>query len=164
MTVKYNEDGSIEIDNGELLNDRADVENATAPLGGINEESELKRDKIRNHWSEPTHKPTDLLHICPICNVRFYGRPNKVYCMTSCKEIGKKRRQRQRKRDLRNFKPYRGKTGEVYFMCSDEKIISFVPAFNAESREKAKKYLDETHPTDKIDNDYYQQVKEVIRK
>lgn len=159
--ITYNEDGSIEVDNTELLNERADVENATAPLGGVNSESTLNNNKRRVKWHEPTHKPTDVLHICPVCNTRYFGRPNKAYCSTRCREVAKKRRQRQHKREIRDFKPHRGKTGEVYFMSNSEKI-AFIPATNAENRTKAKKYLEEAFPDP--GNDYYNQIKGVIRK
>ncbi|GAH67825.1 unnamed protein product, partial [marine sediment metagenome] len=87
------------------------------------------------------------------------------YCGTPCKDLAKKRRQRKRKRDRRDFKPNRGKAGEVYFMYNNEgrEGITFVPAFHADTRERAKKYLDDTYPVDKVD-EYYEQVKEVIRK
>jgi hypothetical protein len=41
--------------------------------------------------------------------------------------------------------------------------ITFIPAFNADTRERAKQYIENLCPEDKRD-DYIQQVNEVIRK
>ena len=176
MTVKYNEDGSInidnnDIDNSELLAQRADVdinkefEGDRGGSGGMKgrEEDILKHDKKRTNWKEPTHKATDVKHTCPVCGTRYWGRPNKNYCGTPCKEVAKKRRQRKRKRDIRDFKPTRGKAGEVYYKTKGD-IITFVPAFHADSRERAKKYLEDTYEDTEQEYDYYDQVKEVILK
>lgn len=173
MKVVYNDNGSIEIDNSELLAQRADTDINTefkgdrSGLGGMTgkEENDLKRDKVRTVWGEPNRKATDVKHKCPVCGTIYWGRPNKAYCSTSCKEIAKKRRQRKRKRDIRDFKPHRGHTGEVYFMYTKKgkESIGFVPAFSADSRVRAKKYIEDTYPDDKT-NGYIQQVNEVILK
>lgn len=175
--IEYKEDGSIEldIDNTELLAGRADVSpevkaqellDKEGGLGGIagKEEEKEKKDLKRTGWKE-AKKATDVKHTCPVCGTRYWGRPNKNYCGTPCKEVAKKRRQRKRKRDVRDFKPHRGTAGEVYFMSfvKDKEVITFVPAFHADTRIRAKKYLEDTFPTETID-DYYEQVKEVIRK
>jgi len=175
MVVTYKEDGSIEIDNdidnSELLSQRADVdinkefEGDRGGLGGMkrSEEDTLKHDKKRTGWKEPTHKATDVKHICPVCGTRYWGRPNKHYCGTPCKEIAKKRRQRKRKRDIRDFKPSRGKAGEVYYK-TEKDVITFVPAFYTDSRTRAKKYLEDTYGNTEQINEYFEQVKEVILK
>lgn len=173
INIRYIKDGSIEIDNSELLSHRADVDINTefkghrGGLGGMSggEENMLEADKRRTQWSEPTHKDTDVKHKCLVCGTNYWGRPNKKYCTTRCKEVGKKRRQRKRKRDIRDFKPYRGTAGEVYFMSfvNRKEVITFVPAFNADTRARAKKYIEDTYPPE-IVNDYNEQVKEVIRK
>jgi len=173
MPITYKEDGSFEIDNSELLAQRADVDinkefdGDRGGLGGMKgtEEDTLNRDKKRTNWKEPTHKATDVKHQCPVCGTRYWGRPNKNYCGTPCKEVAKKRRQRKRKRDIRDFKPTRGKAGEVSFMSTHEgkDIIAFVPAYYADTRERAKNYIKDTYPSDKTD-EYYEQIKEVIRK
>jgi len=184
MTVTYKEDsGSIEIDNTELLRDRADATmdkrkagerdfyntteiEAVGGLGGIEhgeEEGKLRHDKKRTGWKEPSHKATDVKHVCPVCGTRYWGRPNKNYCGTPCKEVAKKRRQRKRKRDIRDFKPTRGKAGEVYFM-TEKDVITFIPAFYADTRARAKKYLEETYEDAEKVNDYFEEVKEVIKK
>lgn len=184
--VIYKEDGGLEIDisGSELLKRRADVEKGEtekgsgefdvkpfqehrAGLGGLEggeEEKQLKQDLKRTGWKE-ARRPTDVKHTCPVCGTRYWGRPNKAYCGTPCKEIAKKRRQRKRKRDIRDFKPYRGTAGEVYFMSyvKGRGVITFIPAFHADSRVRAKKYLEDTHPPGMLDN-YNEQVKEVIRK
>jgi len=174
--VTYKE-GDIEIDlsGEELINNRADVnlEPRKAPevfrngrLGGIpgKEEDKLKSDLKRTGWNE-ARKATDVKHVCPVCGTRYWARPNKNYCGKPCKEVAKKRRYRKRIRDMKTFKVHRGTAGEVYFIYNNSKKngISFVPAFHADSRERAKKYLEDTYPADKVD-DYFEQVKEVIRK
>ena len=184
MTVTYKENGSIEIDNSELLKNRADVTmdnqegerysedvdtskaRVSGGLGNLphgKEEEKIRHDKIRTGWHEPSHKATDVKHVCPVCGTRYWGRPNKHYCGTPCKEIAKKRRQRKRKRDIRDFKPSRGKAGEVYFI-TEKDVITFIPAFYADTRARAKKYLEDTYEDTEQVNDYYEQVSEVIRK
>jgi predicted nucleic acid-binding Zn ribbon protein len=169
--VEVEENGSIDliIDNTELLNKRADIDiNDTFDKerggnGGMkgNIETDLESDKKRLKWNEPTRKATDVRHKCPVCGTHYWGRPNKDYCTTRCKEVAKKRRSRKRMRDIRDFSPYRGKAGEVYF--KDEKGITFIPAFNGDSRARAKKYLEDTY-SDKDITSYYEQIKEVIKK
>ena len=189
--VSYKE-GDIEIDisGAAELNKRADVdrrvdlepdektigdvsirefEGNKAGLGGLmerggKEEEKLKTDLKRTGWNE-ARKATDVKHVCPVCGTRYWARPNKNYCTTRCKEVQKKRRYRKRIRDIKTFKPNRGKAGEVYFMYDNKgkNGITFVPAFHADSRERAKKYIEDTYPEDKVD-DYFEQVKEVIRK
>ena len=173
MEVTYTESGSIKIDNSELLAHRADVdidkefEGDRDGLGGMTgkEEDKLKRDKERTQWKEPSHKATDVKHKCPVCGTNYWGRPNKNYCCTPCKEVAKKRRQRKRKRDIREFKPHRGHAGEIYIMTEvkGKDVISFIPAFYGDTRARAKKYIEDTYTEDVRDN-YYEQVKEVIRK
>jgi predicted nucleic acid-binding Zn ribbon protein len=107
--VSFNEnDGSIDlvIDNSELLNERSDMsdeeeEKLQDPnLGGRTDEKKIETDKKRLNWREPNKKQqTHILHVCPICGTQYYGRTNKLYCDTPCKEIAKKRRQRERKRN-----------------------------------------------------------------
>ena len=174
--IEYKEDGSIEIDNTELLGKRADITNEVkaqelinkeGKLGGLeggSEEQTLKTDLKRAGWNE-ARKATDVKHTCPVCGTRYWGRPNKDYCGIPCKEVAKKRRQRKRKRDIRDFKPYRGTAGEVYFMSypKGKPIITFIPAFHADSRIRAKEYLEDTFTPGMVDN-YNEQVKEVIRK
>lgn len=175
--VEYKENGSIDIDidNSELLAGRADIRNEVkaqdlidpeGKFGGIagKEEEKEKRDLKRTGWKE-AKKPTDVKHTCPVCGTRYWGRPNKDYCSTPCKEVAKKRRQRKRKRDIRDFKPHRGTAGEVYYMTNvnGKDVISFVPAFNADSRARAREYIDGCYPKDNVDN-IMEQVKEVIRK
>ena len=184
--VEYKEDGSIEIDisGSEQLKTRADVDKGETEKGsgefdvkpfnghreglgtmekGV-EEQKLKDDLKRSGWKE-AKKATDVKHKCPVCGTIYWGRPNKAYCGTPCKEVAKKRRSRKKKRDIRDFKPRRGKTGEVYFMYEDKGTskITFIPAFNADTRERAKQYIEKICPEDKRD-DYIQQVNEVIRK
>lgn len=175
----------IDISGDELLKRRADIEMSVdkhdaspdvsfktheghrAGLGGLEkgaEEQTLRTDLKRTSWHE-ARKATDVKHVCPVCGTRYWGRPNKDYCGTPCKEVAKKRRQRKRKRDIRDFKPHRGTAGEVYFMYDNKGKggITFVPAFNADTRARAKDYIDSTYPEDKRD-EYLEQVKEVIRK
>ena len=172
-SIGYKEDGSIDIDNSELLSGRADINNEVKEqnlldneLGGIpgKEENKEKTDLKRTGWKEAKN-PTDVKHKCPVCGTIYWGRPNKAYCGTPCKEVAKKRRSRKKKRDIRDFKPHRGTAGEVYFMYEDEGAskITFVPAFNAETRTRAKEYIEKICPEDKRE-DYIQQVNEVIRK
>ena len=175
--IEYKEDGSLDLDtdNTELLAGRADIDNEVKAqelldregrLGGIRvKEDKLNTDLKRTGWKE-AKKPTDVKHVCPVCGTRYWGRPNKDYCTIKCKEVAKKRRQRKRKRDIRDFHPYRGKAGEVYFMSEvkDKPVITFVPAFNADCRARAKQYLEDTFSEDKEVEDYYEQVKGVIRK
>ena len=175
--IEYKENGSIDldIDNSELLAGRADISSEVKAqelldneggLGGIpgKEEDKLKTDKKRTGWKE-ARKATDVKHVCPVCGTRYWGRPNKGYCSTPCKEVAKKRRQRKRKRDIRDFKPHTGTTGEVYYMenVDGKDVISFIPAFNAETRKKAKDYIDKRYPKDRCDN-ITQQINEVIPK
>ena len=159
------EKGETEKGSGEF--DVKSHEGHRAGLGGMErgeEEKKLKQDLKQTGWHE-AKRPTDVKHQCPVCGTRYWGRPNKTYCGTPCKEVAKKRRQRKRIRDIRDFKPHRGTAGEVYFMYDNDgkNGISFIQAFHADSRERAKKYLDETYTADKVE-DYNEQVKEVIRK
>ena len=187
--IEYKENGSIDldIDNTELLRGRADIdvnesnagerigdeikakefEGHRAGLGGMEggeEEIKLKTDLKRTGWKE-AKKATDVKHTCPVCGTRYWGRPNKDYCGTPCKEVAKKRRQRKRKRDIRDFKPHSGTAGEVYIMCDvkGKNVISFIPALYCDTRAKAKEYIESIYPEDKRD-DYIQQVNEVLRK
>lgn len=171
--IYHSESGGIEIDNSELLAQRADADidkefkGDRSGLGGMTgkEEDKLKRDKGGAHWTEPRHKATDVKHKCPICGTNYWARPNKKYCGTACKEVAHKRRQRKRKRDIRDFKPHRGHAGEVHIMTEvkGKDVISFIPAFYADTRARAKKYIEDTYPEDVRDS-YYEQAKEVIRK
>ena len=176
-SIGYKENGSIDldlgIDNSELLSGRADINNEVKEqnlldneLGGIpgKEENKEKTDLKRTGWKE-AKKATDVKHKCPVCGTIYWGRPNKAYCGTPCKEVAKKRRSRKKKRDIRDFKPRRGTAGEVYFMYEIKGIpkISFVPAFNAETRASAKEYIEKTCPEVSKDGSI-QQVNEVIRK
>ena len=105
--VTFKDNGDIEIDNSELLDTRADMSDETEDLqnsniGGFNSkiETDLKTHKKRLNWHEPQkEKATHVLHVCAVCGTQYYGRPNKIYCDTPCKEIAKKRRQRERARD-----------------------------------------------------------------
>lgn len=104
--VTFKDNGDIEIDNSELLDTRADmsdeIEDLQNPnIGGSNIliEKDLKKHKKRLNWNEPNReKRTHVLHVCAVCGTQYYGRPNKIYCGTPCKETAKKRRQRERKR------------------------------------------------------------------
>jgi predicted nucleic acid-binding Zn ribbon protein len=183
--VEYKEDGSIDLDTSgeEELKKRADISKHSLDtktgefkldpfsghregLGGMEkggEEQKFRNDLKRTGWKE-AKKATDVKHKCPVCGTIYWGRPNKAYCGTPCKEVAKKRRSRKKKRDIRDFKPHRGKAGEVYFMYEDKGTtkITFIPAFNADTRERAKQYIEKMCPEDKRD-DYIQQVNEVIR-
>jgi predicted nucleic acid-binding Zn ribbon protein len=174
--ILYKDNGSIDlnIDNTELLPERADIDNSGktpelldfGEVGGIpgKEEDKEKNDLKRTGWKE-ARKATDVKHVCPVCGTRYWGRPNKAYCGTPCKEVAKKRRSRKKKRDIRDFKPHRGKAGEVYFMFVNDKGISktaFIPAFNAETKEQASKYIDKMC-SEEIRGKCKQQVNEVIR-
>jgi predicted nucleic acid-binding Zn ribbon protein len=171
--VYIEKNGSIDLDldNSELLAARADINTESQDLlnnelGGIagKEENKEKTDLKRTGWKE-ARRATDVKHKCPVCGTIYWGRPNKTYCGTPCKEVAKKRRSRKKKRDIRDFKPHRGKAGEVYFMYKDKGTnkITFIPAFYADTRERAKQYIEKICPEDKRD-DYIQQVNEVIRK
>ena len=171
--VVYKE-GDIIIDNSELLGKRADMSNEPREqelvdnegIGGIRgkEEETLKRDFKSVGWKE-ARKATDVKHVCPVCATRYWARPNKNYCSERCKNVAKKRRQRKRKRDIRDFKPHRGTAGEIYIMCDvkGKQVISFVPAFHTENCARAKQYIKDTYPEDVRDN-YMEQVKEVLKK
>lgn len=174
--IVYDEDGSIDIDidNSELLAQRADISNEVKvqelldknEIGGIKgeEERELRNNLKRSGWNE-ARRATDVKHVCPVCGTKYWGRPNKNYCGTPCKEVAKKRRSRKRMRDIRDFKPHRGTGGEVYFMekKKDKQIITFVPAFYADKRIRAKGYIDSTY-SEEVREEYIKQVNEVIRK
>ena len=173
--VKYKEDGSIEIDNTELLNSRADISDEPGTsklqesgLGGDNTEIEekLREDKKRTQWTEPTHTENEVVHICPVCGTKFWGRTNRIYCSKQCQETGKKRDLRAKKRKMRDFKPHRGKAGEVYFISEykNKETITFVPSLYAENREKAEKYIRENYADHKKLDDYVEQMKEAIKK
>lgn len=176
MIVVYKE-GDIEIDNSELLGKRADITSEVkaqelidkgGKLGSIeiggSEEQTLKTDLKRTGWKE-ARRATDVKHICPVCGTRYWGRPNKNYCTIACKEVAKKRRQRKRKRDIRDFKPHRGHAGEIFIMCEvkGKEVISFIPAFYCDTRARAKQYIEDTYPEEVRDN-YNEQVKEVLKK
>jgi predicted nucleic acid-binding Zn ribbon protein len=167
MIVTYNDNGGIDIDNSELRGIDSKEELGGLMEKGGEEEKTLKTDLKRTGWHE-ARKATDVKHVCPVCGTRYWGRPNKTYCGTPCKEVAKKRRSRKKKRDIRDFKPYRGKAGEVYFMYINDKGISkitFIPAFNAETREQAIKYIDKTcFCSEEVKGSYIRQVNEVIRK
>ena len=170
-------EGIITIDNSELLSERADISmerrdpetfnGDRGGLGGIRgeEENKLNHDK-RGAWNEPGGS-MEVMHICPVCNTHFKGRTNMVYCSPKCKDLAKKRRQRKRAKDIKGFKPFRGKTGEVYFMGEEndgKKTINFIPAISAESREKARQYIADTYPAGAILSNYVEQVNTVIKR
>lgn len=174
--VKVKENGSIDldIDNTELLRVRADMSDEPGEqelqnkgLGGDNHKIEQKLEKDKKHlgWSEPSRGSLEVYHICPICGTKFKGRTNRIYCCDRCKKTAEVRRYRKRKRDIRDFKPNRGKAGEVYYMTNvnNRDVISFVPAFNADTRARAKEYLDPLYSKDNVDN-IMEQVKEVVKK
>ena len=171
-------EGIITIDNNELLSERADISmerrdpetynGDRGGLGGIRgeEENKLNRDK-RHVWNEPGPGSTEVKHRCPVCNTLFAGRTNMVYCSPKCKELAKKRRQRKKAKDIMNFKPHRGKTGEVYFITNEGgKMIkiSFIPAINAENRTKAKQYIEDNYVGSVLLDNYVTQVNTVIKK
>lgn len=176
--VSYKE-GDIEIDlsGAELINNRADANlvpgkkpEVSGNLGGMehgSEEQNLKTDLKRTGWNE-ARKATDVKHTCPVCGTRYWARPNKNYCGTPCKEVAKKRRYRGRKRAIRDFKPGRGKAGEVYFMSypKGKEVITFVPAYYGDTRARAKKYIEDTYSTTEPEkvHDYIEQVNEVIKR
>lgn len=181
--VEYKND-VIVIDNSELLWERADVSTLKEEdmggekegrhkvdvegLGsiehGAEEEKQLKQDLKRTGWHEAKGKSLKILHVCPVCGVKFPGRRGKVYCSMKCKETGKKRNQRAKKREERDFKPHLGAAGEVYFMehYEGKDVITFVPAFYATSRKEAEKYIDE-HYMGKYVEEYKEQIREVIK-
>jgi hypothetical protein len=67
---------------------------------------------------------------------------------------------------MKNFKPHRGKSGEIYFISKGKDgrdSITFIPAFWSNSEERANKYIDEHYEGDKEKYYYKQQIKEVIR-
>lgn len=183
--VTYEKD-EIVIDNEELLCERSDVDvlvdthTGSAPevvireksmdkgLGGImekggEEEKTLKEHKKRIGWHEPSRK-LEVEHVCPVCDTHFKGRRNKVYCSPKCKETGAKRKQRAKKREKRDFKPYMGTAGEVYFMATYEgkEVITFVPAFYATDRASAREYIKTNYP-EKFHTDYIEQVNKVVK-
>ena len=185
MEIIYNEDGSIDLEESRReaaeaeydsdVRGRADISDepgpsklATDELGGVKSplEHKLEGDERRLKWTEPhSYKGGEVLHTCPICGTNFKGKTNKKYCCTGCRKIAENRRYQAKKRELRNFKPYRGKAGEVYFIAEVEgrEVITFVPAFYGDSRKRASEYIKENYPEDKTD-DYIEQIKEVIRK
>ena len=171
--VIYKKNGSIEMNNTELLRGRTDMSYEpgeeklhSEELGGLKgeEEQQLKVDLKRTGWKE-SRKATDVKHACPVCGTRYWGRPNKNYCGIPCKEIAKKRRQRKRKRDIRDFKPHAGTAGEVYYMIpvKGRDVISFIPANFADTRIKAKGYIEERYSTEDAET-ILEQIKEVLRK
>ena len=174
--IEYEKNGSLVlvVDSTELLSGRADMSDEPGEqklqreeLGGNNfkVESKLRKDKETLKWSEPDVKSLDVYHVCPICGTKFRGRTNRIYCCPRCKKTAEVRRYRKRKRDLRDFKPHRGHAGEVYILCDvkGKDVISFIPAFYGDTRARAKKYIEDTYPVDKVDN-YFEQVKEVVKK
>lgn len=166
------EDGSIEIDNSELLAQRADMDDEIASqrlsnneLGCNNYDRELKHDKRRTNWHEPDVKTRLVIRTCPICNSPFKGRTNQIYCLPSCKAKANLRKYRAKQRLYRGFKPTRGLVGEIYFMATThgKDVITFVPAYYADTRVRAKTYLLQTFPYKNVEN-YYAQVCEVLKK
>jgi len=91
-------------------------------------ESTLRYHEQLHKWNEPA---PPALRICPVCGVLFPQKGKKIYCCTRCANYARKRKELTRKRlseqQKTNFKPYRGKTGEIYFMTFDRKI-SYIPA------------------------------------
>ena len=110
--VICDEKGDLEIDisGDEILKRRADIEMSIdkkevspevnfntheghrAGLGGMehgDEEKTLKQDLKQTSWYE-AKRPTDVKHQCPVCGTRYWGRPNKKYCGTPCKEVAKR--------------------------------------------------------------------------
>ena len=135
-------------------------------LGGNNHEQEkvLKQDIKRVKWTEP-HMAKQVIHVCPVCNDVFKGRSNRIYCTDVCKHKANLRTYRRKVREYMNFKPHRGTVGEIYIMCTHNgnDIISFVPAYYADTRERAEKYIEDTYAEEVRDN-YMEQVKEVLKK
>ena len=168
--IKWIEDKEeIAIDNTELLRTRADIvedevyENEERIIHA-KEEDKTARDILRTGWKEPNTK-LEVKHICPICGVVFYGRRNKKYCSKRCSKTAEMRRRRQRERELRDFEPHRDEYGGIKFLSynpvTKKEVITSVPRYYAENKERALKWIDK-HFDEKVKEDYKEQVKEVF--
>lgn len=91
-------------------------------------EATLRYHERLNDWKEPTPR---VSRICPVCGVIFPHNGKQMYCCTRCANYARKRRELTRKKlkesEITNFKPYQGKTGEIYFITLKRKI-SYIPA------------------------------------
>ena len=185
MEIRRNKHGDLEMvfdeedeySGEELLAGRADINQeqdrmgrytSTYGLGGMETDldKKIRADEKRLGWSEP-HKAKGIAKRCPVCGVIYRGRANQKYCSVRCRKTAEMRRYRAKKRELRDFKPHRGKAGEVYFMSYPEpnrEEISFIPAIFALDRAAAEKYLRENFEGDPHLDDYIEQMKEVIKK
>ena len=159
----------IVIDNTELLRTRADIDEEEVyekeeRRVRAKEEEQLTQDKRRLGWNEPTTK-LDVKHKCPVCGVVFYGRRNKKYCSKRCSKTAEMRRRRQRERELRDFEPHRDEYGGIKFLSynpvTKKEVITSVPRYYAENKERALKWIDK-HFDEKVRDDYKEQVKEVF--
>lgn len=138
-------------------------------LGGImerggEEEEKLKAHKEKIGWHEP-HRKLEVLHVCPVCGTRFPGRRNKIYCSTKCGNVARQRAKRDKARGQRDFKPYVGTAGEVYFMShvDGRDVINFVPAFYASSQKDVEAYIKD-HYSEKEAKDYIEQIEVLYKK
>jgi len=184
MEIIRNKDGDLEMvfegdeySGEELLPERADINQEqnrmgrytkTYGLGGMETEADkkLRIDEKKLGWSEP-HTAKGVTKRCPVCGVIYKGRANQKYCSARCRKTAEMRRYRAKKRELRDFKPYRGKAGEVYFMSypqRNKEVITFIPAIFAVDRATAEKYLRENFEGDPHLDDYIEQMEEVIKK
>lgn len=164
-------DESYEVDGSELLAQRADVmrdKTTNEGLGSIEhgeETQELRQDIKGVGWVEPStaKRKGEKVHVCPICGIKFVGRPNKKFCSPRCKKTSDMRSYRAK--DLTKFKPHQGKSGEIYFKTEGaEQKITFVPAMYCDNLITAIDWLKKNYEGDKYVGDYIEQVKRAFER
>ena len=130
--------------------------------------NDKEEDNLRMGWNEETKK-FEIIHICPVCNVLFYGRRNKVYCSERCSKTAEMRRRRLREKEPESFKPHRNTYGGIMFLSYNpilkKKVVSTVPKYEAEEEERTLKWIDAHFLLldEEVKEKMKKQIKEVFR-
>jgi predicted nucleic acid-binding Zn ribbon protein len=170
-------DGTIEIiEDSVEARGRADIDDTGKglyhgdELGGMKSDLEKKLDidKKKMKWTEGNKPITKEEKPCAFCGKIFLGKTNQKYCSKTCRNKANVYRYRKKQRLLRNFKPYRGEVGQIYFIAKGKDgrdTITYVPAFFTETLKDALNYIDTAYSgvDEKLIDDYKQQIKEVIK-
>jgi len=87
----------------------------------------------------------ETYRFCVMCGSVFERKGKKKYCSTTCADRARKRREARRKLRIRNFKPSRGRTGEINVITTKNKL-SFIPALYCITLLEADKWCTSHYP------------------